>query len=156
MMDFLPINSVLKIVFVLCCCLPSCADAFSKSLTIKYINTPKNNDLLTSVGRISTSSLFSATTSVSNTSKNISALSNFDPELASLIEKEEERQKIGLELIASENFASAAVREALGSCLTNKYSEGNGKSCSLSHFMNMHICLVFNSLCAYRSHFNHT
>jgi glycine hydroxymethyltransferase len=37
---------------------------------------------------------------------------------------EDRRQREGLELIASENFASAAVREALGSCLTNKYSEG--------------------------------
>ena len=56
-----------------------------------------------------------------------SALSDFDPEMAALIQKEDRRQRDGLELIASENFASAAVREALGSCLTNKYSEGNGK-----------------------------
>ena len=42
----------------------------------------------------------------------------------SLIEAEALRQRDGIELIASENFASAAVREALGSCLTNKYSEG--------------------------------
>mmetsp|Transcript_28336 Transcript_28336/g.35036 ORF Transcript_28336/g.35036 Transcript_28336/m.35036 type:complete len:523 (-) Transcript_28336:145-1713(-) len=52
-------------------------------------------------------------------------LGNFDPELADLITKEDKRQRNGLELIASENFASASVREALGSCLTNKYSEGN-------------------------------
>ena len=71
MMDFLSINSILKIVSVLFCCLPSCADAFAKSLTIKYTNTPKNNDLLTSVGRISTSSLSSATSSVSNASKKL-------------------------------------------------------------------------------------
>ncbi|KAL7565797.1 hypothetical protein ACA910_015577 [Epithemia clementina (nom. ined.)] len=37
---------------------------------------------------------------------------------------EENRQRRGLELIASENFCSLAVRQALGSCLTNKYSEG--------------------------------
>jgi glycine hydroxymethyltransferase len=47
-----------------------------------------------------------------------------DPQLAKLIEREAERQRTGLELIASENFCSAAVRDALGSCLTNKYAEG--------------------------------
>ena len=51
-------------------------------------------------------------------------LSDFDPELAAMIKGEEVRQRKGLELIASENFASKAVREVLGSCLTNKYSEG--------------------------------
>lgn len=53
-----------------------------------------------------------------------SSLSTADAEVWALIEAERERQRDGLELIASENFASAAVREALGSCLTNKYSEG--------------------------------
>ena len=52
------------------------------------------------------------------------SLRDQDEEVWSLIESEGERQRDGLELIASENFASAAVREALGSCLTNKYSEG--------------------------------
>ena len=47
-----------------------------------------------------------------------------DEEVWELINAEGERQRDGLELIASENFASAAVREALGSCMTNKYSEG--------------------------------
>jgi len=47
-----------------------------------------------------------------------------DPEIHSFIQSESTRQKDGLELIASENFCSLAVREALGSCLTNKYSEG--------------------------------
>lgn len=47
-----------------------------------------------------------------------------DPELWSIVEREENRQRECLELIASENFASRAVREALSSCLTNKYSEG--------------------------------
>ena len=61
------------------------------------------------------------------TEKSPSPLTSFDPEMAALIEDEDRRQREGLELIASENFASAAVREALGSCLTNKYSEGNGK-----------------------------
>jgi len=53
-----------------------------------------------------------------------SPLSQVDPEDFALIEKERTRQWRGLELIASENFTSRAVLEALGSCLTNKYSEG--------------------------------
>jgi len=51
-------------------------------------------------------------------------LSEFDPEMFDLIQKEKQRQLRGLELIASENFTSRAVCETLGSCLTNKYSEG--------------------------------
>lgn len=49
---------------------------------------------------------------------------NTDKEMFEIIGKEKNRQKRGLELIASENFASKAVLQALGSCLTNKYSEG--------------------------------
>ncbi len=41
-----------------------------------------------------------------------------------IIKKEKKRQTYGLELIASENFTSRAVLEALGSCMNNKYSEG--------------------------------
>lgn len=52
-------------------------------------------------------------------------LSDFDPILADYIALEDRRQCVGLELIASENFTSRHVREVLGSCLTNKYSEGN-------------------------------
>ncbi|XP_062914751.1 serine hydroxymethyltransferase, cytosolic isoform X2 [Mobula hypostoma] len=47
-----------------------------------------------------------------------------DPEVYEIIKKEKNRQRLGLELIASENFASRAVLEALGSCMNNKYSEG--------------------------------
>lgn len=47
-----------------------------------------------------------------------------DTALFDLIHREAQRQKHGLELIASENFTSAAVREAQGSVLTNKYAEG--------------------------------
>ncbi|KAF2293832.1 hypothetical protein GH714_005045 [Hevea brasiliensis] len=47
-----------------------------------------------------------------------------DPEIFDMMEKERERQYKGLELIASENFVCRAVMEALGSHLTNKYSEG--------------------------------
>jgi len=47
-----------------------------------------------------------------------------DPELFELIEGEEKRQREGLELIPSENYVSRAVKEAMASGLTNKYSEG--------------------------------
>ena len=52
------------------------------------------------------------------------ALRDTDPEIASLIGQEIHRQQEGLELIASENFVSPAVLEAMGSPLTNKYAEG--------------------------------
>lgn len=52
------------------------------------------------------------------------SLKDKDPEIFNLIQHEKERQFEGIELIASENFTSKAVMEALGSCLTNKYSEG--------------------------------
>jgi len=47
-----------------------------------------------------------------------------DTLVQSLIEKELHRQRVGIELIASENFTSQAVIDAMGSCLTNKYAEG--------------------------------
>lgn len=49
---------------------------------------------------------------------------NKDKRVFSLIAKELERQRQGIELIASENFTSQAVLDAMGSCLTNKYAEG--------------------------------
>ena len=52
------------------------------------------------------------------------AVRDTDPEIAELIAEETTRQKDGLELIASENFVSPAVLEAMGSPLTNKYAEG--------------------------------
>lgn len=51
-------------------------------------------------------------------------LSNVDPQLFDIMEREKTRQWKGIELIASENFTSQAVMEVLGSHLTNKYSEG--------------------------------
>ncbi|KAF8030385.1 hypothetical protein BT93_E2734 [Corymbia citriodora subsp. variegata] len=51
-------------------------------------------------------------------------LSVADPEIHEIMEKEKQRQFKGIELIASENFVCRAVMEALGSHLTNKYSEG--------------------------------
>ena len=54
----------------------------------------------------------------------IAAVRSVDPEIAAIIDSEADRQKDGIELIASENFASCAVRAAQGSVLTNKYAEG--------------------------------
>merc|ERR1711966_592803 len=51
-------------------------------------------------------------------------LKTVDPEIFDIIEREKERQWKGLELIPSENFTSASILEALGSVLSNKYSEG--------------------------------
>lgn len=51
-------------------------------------------------------------------------LDETDPELCNLIEQEKARQRSSLVLIASENFTSKAVLDALGSVLSNKYSEG--------------------------------
>lgn len=52
------------------------------------------------------------------------SLSEADPEMHMLLQKETDRQLRSIELIASENFTSKAVLECLGSVLTNKYSEG--------------------------------
>lgn len=52
------------------------------------------------------------------------SLEENDPDIYEILKKEKQRQVRGLELIASENFTSTAVMEALGSCMTNKYSEG--------------------------------
>ncbi len=54
----------------------------------------------------------------------IGFISQFDEEVASMMGQELKRQQDGLELIASENFASPAVIAAMGSVLTNKYAEG--------------------------------
>jgi glycine hydroxymethyltransferase len=51
-------------------------------------------------------------------------LSEYDPDVAAIIRREVDRQRHGLELIASENFVSEAVLEAMGTPLTNKYAEG--------------------------------
>ena len=54
----------------------------------------------------------------------MSYIENIDPELYSIIQKEQVRERNTLELIASENFASTAVLEAAGGIMTNKYAEG--------------------------------
>src|SRR6478672_6589758 len=51
-------------------------------------------------------------------------LTEFDPDIAAMIRREVDRQRHGIELIASENFVSEAVLEAMGTPLTNKYAEG--------------------------------
>jgi len=58
------------------------------------------------------------------TLRGTTALATEDPEIAGLVRAEARRQALGLELIASENFVSEAVLEAVGSVLTNKYAEG--------------------------------
>ncbi|MDF2524786.1 MAG: serine hydroxymethyltransferase [Clostridiales bacterium] len=55
---------------------------------------------------------------------NIKKVLEFDPEIAQAIEAEVDRQRNKIELIASENFVSEAVMEAMGTPLTNKYAEG--------------------------------
>jgi len=54
----------------------------------------------------------------------MSQLEHYDPELFAALQREADRQNNGLELIASENFVSRPVLEAMGSTLTNKYAEG--------------------------------
>ncbi|HEY1088375.1 MAG TPA: serine hydroxymethyltransferase [Archangium sp.] len=56
--------------------------------------------------------------------ENTATLAQVDPAIAQLVQSETARQEHGLELIASENFVSPAVLEAVGSTLTNKYAEG--------------------------------
>jgi len=56
--------------------------------------------------------------------ENTRRLADVDPEIAKVVLEETRRQEEGLELIASENFVSPAVMEAVGSVLTNKYAEG--------------------------------
>merc|ERR1711973_96684 len=51
-------------------------------------------------------------------------LETTDPDLHAILKKEARRQRCGLEMIASENFTSTSVLDCLGSCFTNKYSEG--------------------------------
>src|SRR6202047_4972767 len=58
------------------------------------------------------------------TTMHLPALDQHDPEVAQLIRKEYRRQSRTLELIPSENLASPAILEALGTLLTNKYAEG--------------------------------
>ena len=56
--------------------------------------------------------------------ENMQFLAQYDSEVAQAVEKEYDRQRNGIELIASENFVSEPVMSAAASVLTNKYAEG--------------------------------
>ena len=84
----------------------------------------------------------------SNPLDSIGYVSAFDPELAAMMSRELGRQQDGLELIASENFASPAVIAAMGSVLTNKYAEGlPGKR----YYGGCHVVDEIENLCIQRA-----
>ena len=58
------------------------------------------------------------------TAIHMNLLASQDPEIAAAMDAEYQRQQDGLEMIASENYTSLAVMQAVGSVLTNKYAEG--------------------------------
>ena len=92
--------------------------------------TPKSRGVVVGSGRnCIKSTTVSKSLQSSFSSSSISAslnqrLPDVDPDLSRLIEQEKARQRSSLVLIASENFTSRAVLDALGSVLSNKYSEG--------------------------------
>jgi len=78
----------------------------------------------------------------------IGFVSKFDPDIAAMMQRELDRQENGIELIASENFASPAVIAAMGSVLTNKYAEGlPGKR----YYGGCHFVDEMESLCIQRA-----
>ncbi len=87
-----------------------CWEIVSAFLTAKFSAEERHSRRLTELEKV--------------TYDDIAAIRNADPAIAHIIDKEAERQADGIELIASENFASCAVRAAQGSVLTNKYAEG--------------------------------
>jgi glycine hydroxymethyltransferase len=62
---------------------------------------------------------------------NVTQRSVRDSQIFDLIERERHRQEYGIELIASENFVSPQVMQAMGSVLTNKYAEGPARKAVL-------------------------
>lgn len=92
--------------------------ASRQQLQIQLVRLSHNAPVMTV-----TSDLKSRTMSVSDNTRNPS-LEEYDEQLWEIMESEARRQRRGIELIASENFASRAVLQALGSVMTNKYSEG--------------------------------
>ena len=93
--------------------------------TAAFVTTSSN---MNKANRLSSATMRMVSADRRPTIQEQASLDQFDPEIAQWIEAEDKRQRYGLELIASENFVSKAVREVLGSCLTNKYSEGGGES----------------------------
>jgi glycine hydroxymethyltransferase len=87
--------------------------------TLRIAATASSSSLFSRPATAALRSLSSSTGSALNT-----PLADVDPTLLSLIEAEKARQRASLVLIASENFTSKAVLQALGSVLSNKYSEG--------------------------------
>ncbi|CAF2195512.1 hypothetical protein HID58_027601 [Brassica napus] len=84
-----------------------------------------NGVSLRSMSSLPTSAMADSERSRSSWIKQLNApLEEIDPEIADIIELEKARQWKGFELIPSENFTSASVMEAVGSVMTNKYSEG--------------------------------
>ena len=78
----------------------------------------------------------------------IGFVSDYDPQLAEMMERELSRQEYGLELIASENFASPAVIAAMGSILTNKYAEGLP---GMRYYGGCHVVDEIEDLCIQRA-----
>ena len=72
-------------------------------------------------------------------------LASQDPEIFNSLEKEFSRQQNEIELIASENIASAAVMEAQGSVMTNKYAEGYPGRRYYGGCENVDVCLLYTS-----------
>ena len=92
-----------------------------------FLSGPSRDVRINSARTSLSSTVERKVSSPAESSSTTEPLDSKDPEISRLIGLEEDRQRNGLELIASENFASAAVKEVLGSCLTNKYSEGQGE-----------------------------
>ena len=97
------------------------ASSLVPSLRRAVGSTAATADLIASHARPSSSSSSSSSSSGARLNRR---LPDVDPELCRLIEQEKARQRSSLVLIASENFTSRAVLDALGSVLSNKYSEG--------------------------------
>ena len=111
--------------------LSASSSCFVSSFGIHHHNhpiVPSSSRSLVTSRKSSLSEINEVSHSTTPSSSDISTLTDTDPEMARLVNLEDERQRYGLELIASENFVSRAVKEALGSCLTNKYSEGQGET----------------------------
>lgn len=107
---------------------PNCAFASPASLESRRENNRMVRNVIPLSGideEVKSSIIDSTSISITNQEN---TLADIDPELHRLIGLEVHRQRYGLELIASENFVSRAVKECLGSCLTNKYSEGLGEN----------------------------
>lgn len=102
---------------------------FTLFANLVLIENPTSEAFSTTPLALRTVSTRQTVSRISTTVASSPDLQSFDPDLAVIVQAEDERQRKGLELIASENFVSKAVREVLGSCLTNKYSEGGGECC---------------------------